>query len=365
MSIRISGNLYSGRDAKRSQASLRCEADGSLYFDDEEIEAVHIDEIDISDPLGNIPRTLRFPGGELFETNEHTKLDKWLRSTGRNASVLHKLESNWRFVTGSIVGLALFLLVVARWGIPAASEIIAQRLPDEISASIGAGTLETLDENLFDPSTLSISRQTELRQAFNRALPKEADSIRRDTNSGISYELEFRAGGPIGANAFALPNGTIVITDELIALAENDEEILAVLLHEMGHVDERHSLRMVISHSGLALISLAIIGDVSSAGALVLALPSVLIESSYSRDYENEADDYALAKLKSLNISPSHFANLMLRLEHCAFLVDNDFQLEDCEVMPNAQKQDGTDLVNYLSTHPSTQDRIAKFLNAQ
>ncbi|MGR8948930.1 MAG: M48 family metallopeptidase [Gammaproteobacteria bacterium] len=364
MSVRISGNLYNGKDAKRTQATIRCEPDGHLYFENGALDAVHIDDIEISDPIGSIPRTLRFPNGELFETNEHKKLSAWLGSTGRTTGFLHKLESNWRFVVTSVAGLALFLFVVARWGIPAASEIIAARLPDEISAYIGAGTLEALDENLFEPSALSNARQNELRQDFLNALPEQRKSTEQSAESGIRYALEFRAGGPIGANAFALPDGTIVITDELLALAKNNEEVLAVLLHEMGHVEKRHSLRMVISHSGLAVISLAIIGDISSAGALVLALPSVLVESSYSRDFEIEADDYALARLKRLNISPSHFANLMLRLERCGHLVGEDFQLEDCDVLPNIQKEHSANtLVNYLSTHPSTEGRIAKFLN--
>lgn len=50
----------------------------------------------------------------------------------------------------------------------------------------------------------------------------------------------------IGANAFALPDGTLVVTDELVELAgDNDDEVLAVLAHELGHIHERHGLRLL------------------------------------------------------------------------------------------------------------------------
>ncbi len=55
--------------------------------------------------------------------------------------------------------------------------------------------------------------------------------------------VEFRASPIIGANAFALPGGIVIVTDQLMQLAEHDDEILAVLAHEIGHVKHRHVLR--------------------------------------------------------------------------------------------------------------------------
>lgn len=365
MSILVSGNFYTGEDAQCYQTQIRCETDGHIHFDALALEPAHIDNIQVSDRVGNIPRTLRFPNGQLFETSEHRKLDKWLASVHQASSFLHKLESNWRFVLASVVGLAIVLFVAVRWGIPAASEAIAGRLPEQVSATIGSGALEALDDNLFEPSTLPISRRDALTNSFNAVIPTDSIRAENPIAGGIQYQLEFRHGGPLGANAFALPNGTIVVTDELVALASNDDEILSVLLHEMGHVHKRHSLRMLISHSGLAMLSLAILGDVSAAGALVLALPSVLVESSYSRDLESEADDYALGRMRDLELDTEHFANLMQRLEKCALLVDEDFMLEQCEADANAKDAGEAGLIQYMSTHPATEERIAKFRNAR
>ena len=363
MSILVSGNFYTGKDAQCYLAQIRCEPDGYIHFDHPTLAPQHISEIEVSDRIGNIPRTLRFTGGQLFETNEHRKFDKWLSSVQKSSNFLHQLESNWRFVLASVVGLAVILFVTIRWGIPAASETIAARLPEQLSATIGSGALEALDDNLFEASTLDVSRRKALTKSFNDALPENKGANQIASKGEVRYQLEFRHGGPLGANAFALPNGTIVVTDELIELARNDQEILSVLLHEMGHVHKRHSLRMLISHSGLAMLSLAILGDVSSAGALVLALPSVLVESSYSRDLESEADDYALARMRDLNIETEHFANLMQRLEKCAWLVGEDFKLEQCEAETEARNKNGPNLIQYMSTHPATEERIAKFRN--
>ena len=361
MSILVSGNLYSGKDARRLPTKARCETDGTIHFDELDIAPQHIEDVTISDPLGNIPRTLRLKSGELFETNDHKKLGKWLSIVEGKTNWLHLLESNWRFVIASLALLGIILFVTVRWGIPAASEAIAARLPEEVSATIGIGTLEALDEALFEPTKLPATRLASIQTAFDAALPEGARQTTKVPAHSIHYQLAFRAGGPLGANAFALPNGTIVVTDELIALAKNDDEIMSVLLHEMGHVHRRHSLRMLISHSGLAMLSLAIIGDVSAAGALVLALPSVLVESSYSRDLEGEADDYALARMQELNIAPEHFANLMQRLEKCGFLAGEELLLEQCDDSLSSTKDRDTSLVEYLSTHPTTAERIAKF----
>ena len=365
MSILIFGNLYTGKNAERCHTKARCEKDGTIYFDAIEMPPQHIDAVHLSDPIGKIPRTLTFENGAQFETNDHKNLNKWLTAVGRKTHWIHALERNWRFVVASLALLVLVLFALTRWGIPAASESIAARLPDEISAAIGSGTLAALDENLFKPTMLPLSRLESIEAAFNAALPNENQPPPISSTHNINYRLEFRSGGMLGANAFALPNGTVVLTDELVLLAENDEEILSVLLHEIGHVDRRHSLRMLLSHSGLALISLAIIGDVSAAGALVLALPSILVESSYSRDLENEADDYALARMRDLGIEPQHFAKLMLRLDNCGAYAGDEMWFQQCKDAIEKRPNEDASLIQYLSTHPATAERISKFNRAR
>ncbi|MFD2271073.1 M48 family metallopeptidase [Undibacterium arcticum] len=100
--------------------------------------------------------------------------------------------------------------------------------------------------------------------------------------SAMVYELVFRHSN-IGPNAFALPNGTIILTDQLVMLARNDPAVLAVLAHELGHLQQRHSLRRVFQTVGVGVAIHFMLGDVSTALA---ALPTFFCSiKKYSRDF--------------------------------------------------------------------------------
>ena len=94
---------------------------------------------------------------------------------------------------------------------------------------------------MLSPTTLTHERQIKLRADFDTFLKAAGDTT--------PYQIEFRAMKGQGANAFALPSGTIVISDELVLLAEDDREIVAVLAHECAHVRHRHVLRAVLQNS--------------------------------------------------------------------------------------------------------------------
>ncbi len=165
-------------------------------------------------------------------------------------------------------------------------------------------------------------------------------------HADFNLRVEFRRGGRLGANAFALPNGIVIFTDEMVGLARSDDELLAVLAHEAGHVVHRHGVQRIIQDSLLAFAIRAITGDVSGTSELFLGLPVVLTELAYSREFEREADHYAVRYLRSQAVSPRHFADLMRRLQD--------------------QKQpEGLDLPgrwsDYLSTHPSMEERLLDF----
>ena len=172
----------------------------------------------------------------------------------------------------------------------------------------------------------------------------------------------------IGANAFTLPNGTIVFTDEMVNLATNDHELIAILGHEIGHVVHRHILRRMIQNSSTSILILFITGDVSSASSLVLALPSLLFNLSYSRDFEIEADDFAYNFLIKNNLDPDSFAQIMQRLKYynSKKLNCNDSEIEMCQKNEALDKNEGEfikQITPYLSTHPDTENRIRKFMD--
>ena len=80
----------------------------------------------------------------------------------------------------------------------------------------------------------------------------------------------------------------------MVRLAQHDDELVAVLAHEVGHVIHRHGLRVIIQNSLLGFTLLAITGDAACSSELFLGLPVLLTQLAYSRTFECEADSYAL-----------------------------------------------------------------------
>jgi Zn-dependent protease with chaperone function len=154
-----------------------------------------------------------------------------------------------------------------------------------------------------------------------------------------------RKGGRVGANALALPAGIIVLTDELVKLARDDREIEAVLAHEFGHQRQRHILRHLLQDSTAALLVAVTIGDLSALTSLAAAAPTLLLQMKFSRDFEREADDFALDYLARKNIPPETFAAILERLEK--------------------SRPGGRDGSDFLSTHPDVRVRIERARRAR
>jgi len=284
-----------------------------------------------------------FPNGEKFETDDNDSVDRlnahFKRSPG--LSLIYRLESRWPYVLTALLIMLLFLWGGIRYGVPFLAKTIAFRLPPSAFKLAGNQTLEFLDRSLLAPSQLEAVERARLQKHFQPAITNHPDD---------RLTVQFRNGGKIGPNAFALPDGTILFTDEMVRLAADDDELLAVLVHEIGHVVHRHGMRALIQESLLGFALLAITGDVSGSSELFLGLPVILTQLAYSRGFETEADQYALSYLRSHAIAPIHFTRLMRRI---------DKKLADSS--DASEKK----WMNYLSTHPLTEKRLQSFEAAE
>lgn len=349
-------------------------SDVSLYADDAGRIGIHgshkasiaISAVRISPRIGNTARYIEFPDGGMFESSDNDAIDALvsLQNEGGISGLIHRFESSKRLVALTLVTVMLGGWLFIQFGIPHFSREVAMLLSDEQVSYLGVDVLESMDEYLLEESELSQERQDELQAIFQSILESmQADNMR----------LEFRKGGKIGANAFALPDGTIVFMDELVVLAEDNNEIVSIMLHEIGHVQNRHSLRMAIQGFSLAIVITMITGDVSASSSIVTSLPAVIIESGYSRDMETEADSYSLVYMLNNDINPIHFAIIMGKLEASH---DPDFIkcLEDEGVVSEclgeameAREEDEADedsMMGYFSSHPGAAERIKRFEEA-
>ena len=341
--ISIRGKLYDGRTSAEVPAVCFVYDNGAVTVknsaDGRRILSLPRFAMKVSPRLADTPRYLHFPDGEKFETQDNLSVDRIVKrfAAARWAGRLHRLESRWRFALIALAAMLLFMWAGIKYGVPLAAHGIADRLPPSILNAAGEQTLSILDKSVLRESNLDAAVRSRLRERFRPVIDDHADEM---------LKVLFRKGGRVGPNAFALPEGTIIFTDEMVRLAEHDDELVAVLTHEIGHVVHRHGLRTVIQDSLLGFALLAITGDAAGSSELFLGLPLLLTQLAYSRTFEREADDYALDYLQAHDISPIHFARLMQRIEQTASL------------RPKGSKPKWS---GYLSSHPLTAERIQTF----
>lgn len=332
----VDAHFYDGKSARAHQVRLSLDGD-ALVLDGEAVaRRVPLASLRVSEPMGGAPRLIKFADGAHCEVRDHAALAALLRAGGHRDAWVVRLQSRWRWALLAVVVTLAGAAAGYRWGLPAVSAWIAFKLPEKTLAQMGRSTLALLDSRVFSPSTLPAARQSALRAAF-------ADlEVPDDGHAG--HAIVFRDGRAVGANALALPDGTIVVTDQLVSLAADDAGILAVLAHELGHVSRRHSLRMLIQGSIVAIAVAWYLGDVSNVAA---GLPTLLLQARYSRQHEREADAYAAAMLRRNGIAPRRLADMLRRMAHA-----------------HGARQEGEGLEwdgrigGYLSSHPATPERI-------
>lgn len=300
---------YDGRTAQRRQVTVRLAGD-SLAVSGPEVDASYLlAEVRIDPPLGRTRRALRFPDGATAETEATAFLDELLRRQGRSTLFgrVHRWEMSPRRALTALAAVVLIVFCFVRFGIPLLAKRVAFALPAATEALIGRQTLQVLDKFAMQPSELPQQRRQELRRLFG--------SMTAGHPERRGWHLEFRASKGIGANAFALPSGIVLVTDRMVELAENDDDIAGVLAHEIGHLTQRHALRHLLQNSATVLIVSCLTGDIASASSLAATMPTALIDAKYSRDFEREADAAAVAYLKEKRIPVRRYAEMLARLD--------------------------------------------------
>lgn len=326
---------FDGRTSQARDVVLRWHAfDGVLEVNGAGVALrVPQREVTVESRLGRGPRFVRFADGGRCEVADNEGLDAVIAtwSPQRGAAWLHRVETSWLYVMVAVVLLTALGWTAIQFGLPWAARKVAFALPAKITQTLGDQTLQVLDAGTFQPTQLTHERQLQLQAEFKRFLAEVGDAN--------AYNIVFRSAKAMGANALALPSGTIVITDELVRLAEDDREILGVLAHECGHVQHRHALRGILQNSAVFVVIALVTGDVSSATAFGGALPTYLLQSRFSRDFEREADAYAVATLRAAKMDPAYLATMLERLSQ-----------GHSETMDKVQ--------DYIGSHPPTPERI-------
>lgn len=307
----------------------------------EEVSAA-IKDLVISPRLGSTQRSITFPNGVSLLIANNDLIDKTLTSKtkGWHNYLIHRLERSWAKVI--LLGLCVvpFLFALAIYGIPLTAKLIAPFISLQQRSDLSVTILDyLLAESILTHSELHKDDRALVQKSFNHI----TNNYLAQDNHDQDYQLGFYS-SPL-ANAFALPDGFIIVTDPLIKRL-NKDEIIAVLAHEVGHVEHYHGILAIIKVLSINAISILISG-----GDISFALNSGinLINLKYSRDHEREADCFAYKYLRANGLPSSLLSDALGKIT----------------IKPKNKKDANTDsysdysksIFELLTTHPSNEER--------
>lgn len=240
----------------------------------------------------------------------------------------------WTFAgAAATVAFVLFVLI------PVAADRLAVFITPERENDLGAAMLEAL----FEPGAMFGAEDGAAEaDPFCEAEDGRAALARMVERLHLASALETRpmvyvTRTPPIENAFALPGGFIIVTEQLIRKARSAEEVAGVVAHEIGHQVHRDALRATLRTGASFAVLSVLLGDVSG-GFIGAGVASQAVEASHTRDAESRADDVALAILRRAELPPAALAAFFDRLV--------------------AEYGDEESL---FRTHPMSADRAAKF----
>ncbi|GAA5437539.1 M48 family metallopeptidase [Deinococcus aquaticus] len=338
-SLTAQGVFFDGRSSRDHPATLLLDGDQvRVRLGAQAEHHWRADQVTLEAALPGVRRSLSFPDGSRFETPDDAAIRAWEQRHGRNRLLggVRRLESSWGTALGAVAVTGAVLWAFVTFGVPALARQAAAVTPVGVLATFDRETLQVLEgQNLIGPSELSAARQAQLQAALR--------DVSGWAGGPYGYRLLLRDGEPagssgLGANAFALPNGTVVMTDQLVALARSDRELVGVLAHEAGHVTQRHGLASVYQALGLSLIVTALTGDIVSATTFAAAVPVALVQGGYSRAAETQSDEVAARFMLERYRTTRPLQAILARLE--------------------AQDGGPGGVPDLLGTHPGTDARI-------
>jgi len=201
-------------------------------------------------------------------------------------------------LTGAAVAVVLFVFV----GVPVLSGPVARATPVDMELRMGAN---------FDAQVGAIF-PTCSNEEGQRVLAALGDRIAAGADT--PFDIRVRAVEAPIINAFALPGGSIMVTDDLIADAENPDELAAVISHEIAHVEMRHVMQAVWRDLGIGMLLDLVVGGGTGAGQQAVILAGQASDLTYSRDAELQADARGQSLLHAAGLSSQGMAPFFDRL---------------------------------------------------
>jgi Zn-dependent protease with chaperone function len=282
-------------------------------------------------PIGTAPRKVTFPDGALFETDDNAG---FLAITGQTrGAILHSYEAFGPRLIGVVLACVVASWAIWRYGLDILAAIAIAATPPALVAQMDRGTLQVLDTTMAEDSTLSAAERAKVEAIFT----KLTAALPQDVRAAQDFSLLFRNMPGLGPNAFALPGGAMVMTDDFVKEFPDPDIIAGVLGHEMGHVVDQHGLYRLYRSLGSAVLIAFLAGDVGPILDDIVLEGNVLLSLSHSRGQEREADEFGLRLAAAAGYDPAGLAVFFQRI---------------------GEEYGADEGMEWLSTHPLSQDRM-------
>jgi Zn-dependent protease with chaperone function len=228
-------------------------------------------------------------------------------------------------IIGWSIAATVSIVAVIWFGLPLAAERLAPLVPPALERRIGDAAEGQISAMFGGKACNGAAGGA----AFNKLITKIS------TAAGFDTPVRSAVLDTPVPNAFALPGGKVFLFNGLLARANDPDEIAGVLAHELGHVMHRDNTRNMIYSGGTSFLIGLLFGDVTGSGALVFGSRS-LFTASYSREAEQNADDFSISVMHRLGRPTKPMGDLIFRI--------------------TGNEADKT--LSILANHPLTEDRL-------
>jgi predicted Zn-dependent protease len=199
------------------------------------------------------------------------------------------------------------------------------------------GCFRTTGINRFQPNMYSVDQEIGMGKQMSKEIEKETPLIRHQRLTQLvqgigqtlaehaqdpefkQYPYTFKVVDSSEVNAFSLPGGPVYVNMGLLELAENEDELAAVVAHEMGHVAARHATEQMTT---VELSQLVLMITLSTVGG---GIPPIAMEGTrlgyvlgllrYSRSMESEADRLGLQLMESAGYDPHAMVTMLQHIQ--------------------------------------------------